>query len=231
MHVLLEAPAVKSHTFAFSAGSVVMYEIWIQKRAQHIVTEDMIHRLIRTWDACHHSSLSSLPNNKSFSAIRHIRSFFHELLDLRCLQQMIHLEEMSCVLPWSTFHRSCAGLIDEICVCINSHNSKIATLIGSTALAGSVTAALYRYRKDSSSFPIVAPGLMPGGASVKSRRTPLALEALLLFALPLLFTLPKLAANQELPCVSFRFLRKRLSDCRRRLMRLNSFSISSTICV
>ena len=56
-------------------------------------------------------------------------------------------------------------------------------------------AAIYLCRKDSSSFPIVASGHEPLDASVKSRRTPLALEALLLFALPLLFTLPKLAAQ------------------------------------
>lgn len=70
MQVLLESSPVKSYTFAFSARPIIMNEVRIQKRTEHIVTEDMIDRLIRTWDACHHSSLSSLPNHKSLSAIR-----------------------------------------------------------------------------------------------------------------------------------------------------------------
>ena len=69
MQVLLKSSPVKSYTFAFSARSIVMNEVRIQKRTEHIVTEDMIDRLIWTRNACDHSSLSSLPNNKSFSAI------------------------------------------------------------------------------------------------------------------------------------------------------------------
>jgi hypothetical protein len=49
---------------------------------------------------------------------------------------------------------------------------------------------LYRCRKDNRSFPIATSGNLSGDVAVKSRRTPLVFEALLLFAFPLLFTLP-----------------------------------------
>lgn len=112
VQILLEVPPVEADAFALLTRAVRIGQIFVDRRADHFITEQMIDCLVSHDVAGDVPAVSSLIDRKLYAGCRLILTMHEIVLDLRRLKQLRHLIELRLVLEAAAFHSLCACLVN-----------------------------------------------------------------------------------------------------------------------